>query len=203
MLLRLDKDTITPELQRLLREVKRPRSLYAAGAKAVQKGIVAHLIDLQSRGNRRGWPDRKFFSGGPDSVRKRVGIASLTDTGATITIADPRFVHRILGGTVSAKRARLLAIPLTAEAYAAGGKGTVRESMPDLVMIKTRKGLYLARTTDNRGKGQDQLRVLFKLVPRATHRPHPDEQPKLKVLSAAAQAAMLKAAAILLRADQK
>jgi hypothetical protein len=202
MQFRLDKDTITPELSRIMREVKRPRSLYAAGAKAVQKGIVAHLQDLQSRGNAKGWPEKKFFSGGPDSVRKRVGISALSDAGAVVTIADPRFVHRIEGGTVTPKRAKSLAIPLTAEAYAASGKGTLREAMPGLVLIKTSKGAFLAMPTDNRGKGRDQLRIMFKLVPSVTHRPHPDEMPDTEKLSEAARGAMQKAGEILLRAGK-
>ncbi|MEI6782699.1 MAG: hypothetical protein WCQ21_17455 [Verrucomicrobiota bacterium] len=101
----LTKDTITPELQRLLREAKHPMSIMGAGAKSVQKGIVKHLVDLQGRGNVHGWPSKHFFSGGPDSVRKHVGVASLTDTSAVITIADARFVHRIEGGTIHTKRA--------------------------------------------------------------------------------------------------
>jgi hypothetical protein len=41
-------------------------------------------------------------------VRKNVGISSLTDSGAVVTIADPRFVHRITGGTVKAERGKKL-----------------------------------------------------------------------------------------------
>ena len=93
----LTKDTITPELQRLLAAAKHPMSILGAGAKSVQKGIVKHLVDLQGRGNVHGWPSKHFLSGGPDSVRKHVGVASLTDTSAVITIADARFVHRIEG----------------------------------------------------------------------------------------------------------
>ena len=193
----LTQNTLTPELSRLIREAKHPRSIYGAGAKAVQIGIVKHLQDLQSRGNQRGWPERKFFSGGPDSVRKKVGIARLDDTGATITIADPRFIHRIEGGTVTAKRAKMIAIPLTAEAYAAGGKGTLRQSMPGLIVIKTAKGAWLAMPTAGRGKSADSLRFLFKLVRSVTHKPHPSEMPDAAKLSAAAQSAMLKAAAML------
>ena len=196
----LTKDTVTGELARLLAAAKRPKSIYAAGAKAVQVEILRHLTDLQSRGNQRGWPSRKFFRGGPDSVSKHVGIASLTDTGATITIADPRFIHRIEGGTVTAKRVKSLAIPLTAEAYAMGGKGTLRELAPDLVLIKTARGAYLARPTRGKGKnkGKSQLKFLFKLVKSVTHKPHPSEMPDKTALTDSARAAMLTAARLLI-----
>lgn len=202
MIFRLDRNTMTPELERLLREARHPRSIMGAGAKAVQKGIVEHLVQLQARGNEHGWPDRKFFAGGMDSVRKHVGIASLGDYHAEITIADPRFVHRIEGGTVTPKRAGALAIPLTAEAYAMGGKGSLRESMPGLVVITTFKGAWLAMPTDNRGHGKDQLRILFKLVPSVTHKPHPEDKPSEEKLGAAAREAMLKAAEIMTRAEK-
>jgi len=191
----LTKDTVTPELARLLRESKRPKSIYAAGAKAVQVELIRHLQTLQSRGNQKGWPSRKFFAGGPDSVRKKVGLADLSDTGATITIADPRFVHRIEGGTVTPKRAGSLAIPLTAEAYAMSGKGTLRQVAKDLVLIKTKNGSFLARPS--KAKGKSPLRFLFMLLKSVTHKPHPQEMPDKSKLTATAQEAMLKAAKLL------
>ena len=198
----LTKDTITPELQRLLAAAKHPKSILGAGAKSVQKGIVKHLVDLQGRGNVHGWPSKHFFSGGPDSVRKHVGVASLTDTSAVITIADARFVHRIEGGTITAKRAKMLAIPLTAEAYAASGKGTLRQSMPGLVIVKTPKGAYLAMPTAGRGKGKDSLRFLFKLVPAVTTKPHPGDMPDAQKLGETARVDMMRAAEILFKAGR-
>jgi hypothetical protein len=211
MQIKLDKDTITPELKRLVREVGQKRGtqpIFQAGAKAVQVGISKHLKRLQARGNKRGWPSAHFFAGGPTSVERKVGIAKVTNTGAEVTIADPRFVHRIEGGTVTAKRARMLAIPLTAEAYALSGKGTIRESMPGLKVWKTRKGLYLIKEEiEKRGRGAGsgergagrrsamsigRVRVLpmFKLVRSVTHGKHPDEMPKTEELSQEARGAM-------------
>jgi hypothetical protein len=212
MFIRLDKDTITPELQRLMREVSRPRSLMEAGAKTIQVEISKHLRKLQDRGNAKGWPPQKFFAGKPDSVEKHVGISRITNTSAEVTIADPRFVHRIEGGTVTPKRAKNLAIPLTAEAYAAAGKGSIKESMPGLKLVKFPRGLYLVKevgekttrgATGRRKYGAVQrLRVfpMFKLVKSVTHNPHPEEMPDAAALGAAARDAMTRAAQILLRA---
>jgi hypothetical protein len=190
---RLDRDTMTPELRRLAREVKRPRTLMEAGAKAVQKEIVAHLRRLESRGNEMGWPSQKFFSGGPDSVEHRVGIAKLDDRGAIVTIADPRFVHRIEGGRVTAKRRKFLTIPLRAEAYALAGKGSLKESAPWLVLRFPFLGKVAPGTFEK----------WFVLVPAVTHRPHPNEMPDRAELGRLAGQAMLKAARILLRARGK
>jgi hypothetical protein len=205
----ITKNTLTPELVRLINEAKRPRALFQAGAKTVQVEISKHLRRLQARGNDKGWPSQKFFAGKATSVERQVGVAAITDRGALITIADARFVHRIQGGTVTAKRTRMLAIPLTAEAYAAAGKGSIKESMPGLKVIVMKGAAYLVREkAGNRndkgqftgGSGEVRLIPLFKLVRSVTHRPHPEELPDEKILSRAAQAAMFTAAKILFQA---
>lgn len=205
MRITLTQNTITPELKRILGEVKRPRALYQAGAKTVQVEISQHLKRLQARGNKKGWPSQKFFAGKATSVERNVGIASVTDKGAVITIADPRFVHRITGGPVTAKRGKMLAIPLTAEAYAVSGKGSIKESMPGLKVVKLPRGVYLVREQATKVKGSKikSLRVipLFKLVRSVTHKPHPEEMPDEKVLSAKARDAMLLAAQLLFKAE--
>lgn len=214
VIIRLDKDTITPELQRLIDTCRRPRALFAAGGKAMQKEISDHLRRLQNRGNIKGWPSQKFFAGKSTSVERNVGVEQITDTGAIVTIADPRFVHRIAGGPVFPKRGKYLAIPLTAEAYAKSGKGTLRESMPGLFVVKFPRGLFLCRQVESRTRAGasggrkfntvKSLRVLplFKLVRTVTHRPRPEELPDVAKLGAAARAAMTAAARLLLRADK-
>lgn len=202
MLISITKDTITPELARILGIVKRPRALYGAGAKAVQVQISEHLRRLEARGNKMGWPSQKFFAGKSTSVEKNVGISALDDTRAVVTIADPRFVHRIEGGTVTAKRRKNLAIPLTAEAYAKSNQGSIKESMPGLVLIKTPKGLLLVTSkTSGRGKNKTvKIIAMFKLVRSVTHRPHPEEMPPLDQLATAARNAMFAAAKLLFNA---
>ncbi len=202
MQISITKDTITPELQRLLREVARPRALYAAGAKAVQVEISKHLRMLQARGNTMGWPSQRFFAGKATSVERHVGVSRLDDTGAVVTIADPRFVHRIAGGTVHPKRGKYLAIPLTAEAYAKSGKGSIRESMPGLFVLKTPRGLLLCLSQEKgRGKGKTvKIIPMFKLVRSVTHLPHPEEMPPLDQLATAARTAMFAAAKLLFKA---
>lgn len=106
MIFSVTRDTFRRELKRKLQQVERPRTVIEARAKAVQVTIKKHLRGLQARGNERGWPSQGFFAGSKNSVEKKVGIGKLTDKGALITIADPRFVHRIEGGTVTPKRAR-------------------------------------------------------------------------------------------------
>lgn len=191
----LKADTVRPDLQKKVKALARPRTAYEAGAKAVQKGISAHLKKLQARGNEMGWPSQGFFAGAKNSVEKNVGIAKLTDKGAVITIADPRFVHRLTGGTVRPKRRKFLAIPLTAAAYSLAGQGSIRESAPGLKVVGRRK-LYLAVE-----KG-DRIDLWFALVKSVTHKPHPEEAPSEAELAARAGAAMTAAVDVLLGAKR-
>lgn len=214
MQIRLDKDTITPALASIIDTCKRPRALFQAGAKTMQVEISKHLRRLQARGNLKGWPPQKFFAGKPTSVERNVGITSVTAKSAVVSISDPRFVHRITGGTVTAKRRKFLAIPLTAEAYAKAGKGSIRESMPGLFAVRFKRGLYLVReefekttrgATGKRKFGRvKRARIfpIFKLVRSVTHRPHPEELPDTAALGVAAREAMRQAAEVIFKAGQ-
>lgn len=191
--IRLASNTISPDLARKARQVQRPRTLYEAGAKAVQRGIVTHLRALQARGNASGWPSQNFFARGRNSVEKNVGIASISDKGAVVTIADPRFLHRITGGTVTAKRRRFLAIPLRAEACALAGKGSIREAAPFLKVRRASGGrLFLVREL------KDRSEFWFALVPSVTHKPRPEDQPDQAALEREGAQAMERAADVLL-----
>lgn len=205
MHIRIAQDTITPELERLIREAKRPRVLFQAAGKAVQVEISAHLKRLQARGNAKGWPPQHFFSGRPTSVEKNVGISYLSDKQVVVSIADPRFVHRIEGGTVTAKRKKNLAIPLTAQANAAAGRGSIRESMPGLVLIKTKDAVLLCiQERAKRGSAKGTIKSIipaFVLVKKVTHRPHPNEMPDRVKLGLAARNAMFTAARLLFKSS--
>ena len=187
-------DGVSPELRRIADLVERPKVLLQAGAKAVQVAITAKLKQLQEKGNANGWPSQKFFAGGRNSVEKNVGITSVTDEKAVIDIADVRFAHHVKGGTVEAKRGKYLTIPLTPEAYAKAGKGSLRESWPGLKLVTFGRNRFLATVV---GK---VVTLQFLLKERVTHKPHPESLPDPAVLNAKAQEAMIKVGNRLLNA---
>jgi hypothetical protein len=191
IVVKLQTDTVSPDLRRKLQLVKRPRTVIEAGAKATERAITKHLRVLQGRGNKMGWPSQGFFSKGKDPVERNVGVTQLNDKGALIEIADPRFLHRITGGVVTAKRRKFLAIPLIAEAYALSGKGSIREAAPGLTL----KFPFLG--TDENG----EFRKWFILVKSVTHSAHPEEQPDTDQLSSDASKAMERAIAMLLQSE--
>lgn len=150
--LTLRTDSVTPDIRRALAAGRGPW-LLAAGAKEMTREIKSHLRELQGRGNRRGWPSKKFFAGRPDSVANRVGISRTQPGLVVVTIADPRFAHRITGGTVTPKRGQYLAIPLTAEAYRRSGSGSLRNVWPELQVFSFKSStglkLFLGTTKTN------------------------------------------------------
>ena len=85
-----------------------------------------------------------------------------------VTVADPRFAHKITGGRIVPKLRKWLIIPLREEAYALSGKGSVSESRPDLFPITTKRGSYLVRNlVESRGRGKlrnSRLEFWFRLV---------------------------------------
>lgn len=198
----LKRDTATPHLMRLLATARSPRTartMLGAGAKAVQVGISKHLRALQARGNAKGWPSQGFFAGRRGSVEKNVGVSGYTPNTVTVSIADRRFVHRLQGGVVRAKRFKFLAIPLTAEAYAKGGQGSLKQSMPGLHPITLANGKsFLVRTTETNGARKTEF--LFLLRETVTHTAHPEEAPDESALAAAGLAGMDLAAKRLLLA---
>lgn len=119
------------------------------------------FFELKNRTpNAKGFPRTNFWRGIADATEYEEGSADAT--GATVKISDGRFALRYFGGVVTPKKGKYLAIPLTAEAAAAGSP---REFL-DLFPINGRGGnKFLAR------KIPSGVARLFLLTTSATHRP--------------------------------
>jgi hypothetical protein len=157
---------------------RRPVVLMQTVGKEVAVALQRHFKERDGEGNRHGWPSRHFWK----RVADKTSHQNATADGVTVTVASAPFVHKLTGGRIVAKEAGALAIPLTAEAYAKQGQGTLRESFPGLFVLQTKKGAWLVRSSlENRGqsratrvKGQrrerasgvqrERLEFLFRLV---------------------------------------
>ena len=93
------------------------RPLLAACGKRLEKSLRTHFLARDREGNKRGWPSRHFWN---RTVRANTALATVTAEQATVAIAAPEFAQKLFGGTIRPKRGKALAIPLTAQAYAAG-----------------------------------------------------------------------------------
>lgn len=180
-------DGITPELNRIAREMQRPRQLTAALGKQLEKDFRAHFLELDRKPNKMGWPSRHFWS---KQVRAQTALTEVTDERAVVTIASPEFAHKVYGGTIRPTRGKTLAIPRTAEAYKAGSPR--ERGVDDLDFIPLYKGNLVGALVKrmqsvlggkNRGKliGGD---IQYFLVRQVTQAPDPDAWPKQEKIEA-------------------
>lgn len=163
---------------------KRPVVLMQTVGKEVAVELQRHFKQRDGEGNKRGWPSQHFWR----KVANKTSHQNATADGVTVTVASREFMHKVTGGKVTAKVAGALTIPLTAEAYAKAGKGTLRESFPGLFVIRTKGGgAFLARNPKGKGKGvaQGPPEFLFRLVKSVTHQPDPRALPPDSAIPAA------------------
>jgi hypothetical protein len=112
------------------------RSLSLSAAQGVAREMQDHLREYDAdHPNKMNWPRSHFVQGLSDDIQ--LDESSVTAEGAKIT-ASPEFFHRLIGGDVSPKRGKNLAIPARAEAYAAGSPGEGRT--PPLTLLLSGKG---------------------------------------------------------------
>ena len=96
--------------------------------------IKKHFADRNAEPNSMGWAKKNFWN---REGRDNTGAGELTDHSAMIVVASAAIAHKVKGGTITAKRGKFLAIPLTAEAYKAGSPSAA--NWPGLFVIR-RKG---------------------------------------------------------------
>jgi hypothetical protein len=96
--------------------------------------VKEHFLVRNREPNSMGWPKRNFWS---REGRDNTGAGAVTADSAEVVVASAAIAHKLSGGTITPKRGKFLAIPLTAEAYKAGSP---REgNMPGLFLVR-RKG---------------------------------------------------------------
>ena len=156
------------------REAVDPAGVHKVLGLAYQDILVAHFRAKNRKPNAKGFPRANGGRGFWDGVADKTAFDPATDadeSGATITIGDKpgeHFALRYFGGPVTPKKAKYLAIPLTAEAAAARRPREV----DGLFLLRGRNGnKFLARKTPA------GLERLFLLTKSTTHRPDPTALP--------------------------
>jgi phage gpG-like protein len=172
-------DHATPALQALAARVRDRRALAARLASVALEAVRRHFALREQEPNKRGWPKQHFWAG----VRRATTISRIDDTGATVSVSDPAFAHKVTGGTIRPRAGRkFLAIPLRAEA---AGKLPRSGLIPELFFMKTRSGRGLLVTPGRAGRGgaRESVRPYYLLLPSVTHRPDPRALPNLDALA--------------------
>lgn len=196
----------TPALVKAGELLTQRRPLLMAVIGAVKKSHRAHFRARQaedSRRKRKGWAPKYFWSGSRgQSVEEQTNIGEVTNDSATLIISAPAFAQKLKGGTIRPRRGKYLAIPLRAEAYAAGSprewdNATIRSEMR-LVPIRSKRGtLFLAQVGggDFAGAfGASGIRAQYLLVrsvtQKADKRALPPRAETVKVVDAAIETYM-------------
>jgi hypothetical protein len=112
------KVTIAPEspkqiLVELQGKLTNPRALNAALAERLSDELQTHFRRKNAQPNKRGWTKTNFWN----QIANTTSVASVSDAGAIVTVAEERFRIHVTGGTIfPGPGKKALTIPLIQEA---------------------------------------------------------------------------------------
>jgi hypothetical protein len=113
---------LPPPVLNLAYAAQNPPSLLRPAAQGVVRLLRDHFRAKHSGPRNQKWPARQGWA--PRGLwlqfSRATLVQSVTTTGATVAVTHPAIMQRIHGGVITPKRGRFLAIPATAQAYAAG-----------------------------------------------------------------------------------
>jgi hypothetical protein len=181
--IKLEKDEVTPHLRRLLKEADTNSPLSRVLGRAASNELKKHFRARNANSaNKLGGKRTNFWTAVGASVQSPVPSPGKI----VIPINHPAIAQKVFGGTITPKRAKNLAIPISPKAH-----GKSPRVFTGLQFAATRAGVKLLGLKDGNG-GMEWLYVLKKSV---TQAPDPDALPK----DAKVADAMTKAGDIYLR----
>lgn len=156
--IRLDRDEITPHLQKLLRQASRGGPLFDILGRAGANALRQHYRTLNtSRANAMGGARTNFWS----RVAQSVNAPRTRGRDIVIPVSHPAIAQKLYGGTITARKAKNLAIPISPKAH-----GKSPRVFQNLQFAKTSGGTKLLGLRGPNG-GIDWLYVLKKSVTQA------------------------------------
>ena len=168
-----------PGMDAAMEAVRNPRALVAAAAGSVANSLRRHFRSRNAMPNAMGWPKKNFWN---REGAEKVAIQDVAADSATVVVASAAIAHKVTGGTIRPGAGRkMLAIPLSAEAYRAGGPAL--GVIPGLFLV-VRKGAmgraFLAV------KDGDEIKVHYLLKASVTQAADPMALPPLEAMEQAA-----------------
>jgi hypothetical protein len=162
------QDNASPALRGLAERLTNRRGLNTVLGKGLEVALRGHFASRERERNKKNWPKQHFWS----QIRTATAFdpGSVTDDGAAVVVADPRFGAKVHGAqNVTAKPPnKRLAIPLRAEAYGVRPRSGL---IPGLFVLKARGRAWLAA---REGKA---LRLYYLLLPSVNLPPDPRALP--------------------------
>jgi len=159
--------------------LERPAAGIKVVGRAVQNHLKKHFTKRNQVINKRGWKKQGFWA----QVRDSVQLSSDANS-TTIVVNDPRFLQKVFGGTIRAKQAKALAIPLKEEFY---GVNPATFGKDRFFVIKSKQGKNLGILAEKNPDGS--LRLCYVLKKQVTQKADANALPDLdEVLAVAAKA---------------
>jgi len=151
--IKLNKDDVTPHLRRLLKESEGDSPLARVLGRAGANVLKKHFRERNKTGNKLGGTRTNFWSRVAESVQ-----APQSSPGKiVIPVSHPAIAQKVYGGTITPKKAKNLAIPISPKAH-----GKSPRVFPLLTFAMTAAGVkLLGRPT---GSGMEWLYVLVTSV---------------------------------------
>jgi uncharacterized protein (DUF697 family) len=151
------------KINRFAAQTKNPTGLMKVLGREAANRLKAHFRAKNKTPNKLGGKRENFWNRVGQSVQNPVVGSSGREV--SVSINDPRFVRKVFGGTITAKRAKALSIPVTAEAYGRSPSTFEQETGLKLFLVRTGSGGFQnAVLATQRGKGLQVEYVLKKSV---------------------------------------
>ncbi len=177
------------------------RELNEALAIRLRREMKEHFAIKNREPNKMNAPKSNFWN----QVADATDIGEVTDSGATVTVAEERFNIQLFGGTIFPKKAKALTIPLVVEARGESVASYKLKTGKRLFGIPGRNALFQkadrggateSRVNFTRGRdrsfgvklgARQPLRAIFALAKSATIRKDPTALPSGETLLKALQ----------------
>jgi hypothetical protein len=187
----VDARALRAELDRLQRLIGRPRGVLQAAARSVRILLQRHFQERDRPSNRLGGRRTHFWL----QIRRATQIAEVTDRRAVISVADPRFAHKVTGGRLTPKNVKWLAIPAVSEAHGLRPKAFEMHAGIGLKFVRGVRAAMLVEADATRirktkqgfkSAGDVGGRVIYWLVKSVVQAPDPRALPPRNTIESAA-----------------
>lgn len=170
--IRISGDRTKRLLERFRDQLAHPADMMAESATRVERKLRGHFSERDNKGNKLGGRRTHFWA----DIANSVAIGEVTDTQATIEIGDARFGQKLRGGTIVAKTARMLTIPVDPEAHGRRASVFERETGLKLIFIRQTAGRGSAILA-TRVANSPTLHARYVLKRSVTQQPDPQALP--------------------------
>lgn len=147
IVVQIDSGEVRNQLETLSRRLANQRPMLAASAGNVRRELQRHFARKNQRPNKLGGRRTNFWS----QVRTSTQVGAVTNTQAEVVIGDFRFAQKYYGGTIRAKSAKALTIPVHPAAHGRRASVLERELGLKLFVLGGRglgNGAWLASATE-------------------------------------------------------